>query len=77
MVVLISSAKGNRKETRFVGGKRGREIDILRACVRGMGLFTRMDFTLCDSLYGMIPQSEKVEADDMEDVLGVLELCDC
>jgi len=31
-----------------------------------------MEETVCDTLYGITPGSEKVEADEMEDELGVL-----
>jgi len=46
--------------------------DILRRSVGGIGLFTRMEVTVCDALYGITPESEKVEADDTEDETGVL-----
>ena len=73
--VLMSSSRGVRKETRFGAVKIGLEMDILRKRADGRGLFDRMDRRLCVTVYGRSAGSEKVEAEDTEDVLGVLELC--
>src|SRR6266536_2526062 len=74
LVVRISSSNGLRNDTFFSTGKMGRLwlTDILRRSEVGIGLFTRMEETVCDALYGITPPSEKVEADEMEDELGVL-----
>jgi len=74
LLVRISSSNGLRNDTLFSTGKMGRLwlTDILRRSEVGIGLFTRMEETVCDTLYGITPGSEKVEADEMEDELGVL-----
>ena len=74
LVVRISSSNGLRNATLFSTGKIGRLwlTDILRRSEVGIGLFTRMEETVCDTLYGMTPGSEKVEADEMEEELRVL-----
>lgn len=46
LVVLISSSRGVRKETRFSAGKRGREGAILRVIRCRAGLLVRMEFRL-------------------------------
>jgi hypothetical protein len=74
LVVRISSSNGLRNDTFLSTGKMGRLwlTDILRRSTVGIGLFTRMEETVCDTLYGITPGSEKVEADEMEEELGVL-----
>jgi hypothetical protein len=39
--------------------------------MRGIGLFTRIEVALCDSVYGITPESERVEAEDIDEELGV------
>ena len=74
LVVRISSSNGLRNDTLFSTGKMGRLwlTDMLRRSEVGIGLFTRMEETECDTLYGITPASEKVEADEIEEELGVL-----
>ena len=74
LVVRISSSKGLRNDTFFSTGKMGRLwlTDILRRFGDEIGPFRRMEETVCDTLYGITPGSEKVEADEMEEELGVL-----
>jgi hypothetical protein len=75
MEVLMSSSRGVRKETCFGAEKSGFEMDILLNRAVGSGVFVKMDRRLCEGLYGKMVGSEKVEAEDTDDVLGVLELC--
>lgn len=71
--VLISSTSGLRKETCFSVGKMGRVwvMENRRRSVRGIGLFRSIEDVVCDSLYGIAPESEKVEAEDIDEELGV------
>jgi hypothetical protein len=71
LVVWISSTRGVLKDTFFSAGNLGLP-DILRASVRRMGLFANIECRLCEIEYGIVAELE-VEADDIEDELGVLE----
>jgi hypothetical protein len=70
-VVWISSTRGVLKETFFSAGNLGLP-DILRASVRRIGLFAKIECRLCVIEYGMVAELD-VEADDIDDELGVLE----
>jgi hypothetical protein len=73
LVVWISSTRGVLNETFFSAGNLGLP-DILRASVRSIGLFASIECKLCEIEYGMVAELE-VEAEDIEDELGVLESC--
>lgn len=49
-VVVISSSRGVRNETRFSAGKRGRADVILRGIRSRAGLLVRMEVRLCGCL---------------------------